>query len=153
MEYSASSDTSLLLFKLITMKELLDLVVEEAKNIRVHATQEEKDNLDLKTFRGSWVHNCIYGQMTGDCHNDRALELIGKCCTKVCAANRNSTLAYMPSKHEPNINGSPIGLSRFTYFSPIEIIVQDDIGEDSAYAGKLIDYIQGKTDTLTFENQ
>jgi hypothetical protein len=55
-------------------------VENEVRNIKKFATKEEIANLNsTKVFPLSNI-NCIYGQMTGYCFNERAVELIRQCC-------------------------------------------------------------------------
>jgi len=54
-------------------------VKQEADNIRKFATKEEIAKLDFEALWTPSLKLCIYGQMTGHCHSERAIELIEKC--------------------------------------------------------------------------
>ena len=57
-------------------KKLKNLVKEEARNLRIHATKDERMKLDFETFDPEHSRRCIYGQMAGDCDSERAIELL-----------------------------------------------------------------------------
>lgn len=63
--------------------ELVKLVKSELKNLRKNATQEELIKLGKNRINPDNRYMCIYGQMTGDCCSDRAIELIRNCCVKL----------------------------------------------------------------------
>lgn len=65
-----------------TQEQFLQDVANEAKLIKLHATPEEIDELNLDTFDPADSRSCIYGQMTGDCKSRRACELILLCCMR-----------------------------------------------------------------------
>ncbi len=124
-------------------KELIELVIAEAKYLRENATKE-KDNLVFKHLNPLATDSCIYGQMTGDCFSDRAVELIVNACERV----------YKPI-HKPHIidgklNGKPYAESRFDFWSPIEVFIfkSNNRKENNK---RLIDYIKGETEALIFE--
>ncbi len=60
--------------------EFINEVENEIKMLKIHATKEELNKLNFKTFDPCKKNRCIYGQMTGQCNSERAKELIGKCC-------------------------------------------------------------------------
>jgi hypothetical protein len=60
-------------------QELKKLVVEEALNIRKYATKEEMKRLNFARLCPTNQNLCVYGHLTGDCHNIRAIELLDKC--------------------------------------------------------------------------
>ncbi len=67
-------------FKLRTRLERLTTeALNEIKNIKKHATKEEIERLNFETFNPKRASFCIYGQMTGSCYSDRAIELGPKC--------------------------------------------------------------------------
>jgi hypothetical protein len=55
------------------------LAQAEAAALSIHATEEEKGRLDLETLDPGHYELCVYGQMTGDCYSERALELLRLC--------------------------------------------------------------------------
>ena len=69
--------------KKLSLKIFLRDVRHEIESLRKNATEQEKDNLDFRTFYPNNFENCIYGQMTGDCRSPRAKELMDKSCVRV----------------------------------------------------------------------
>lgn len=65
-----------------TKKQFLEDVKKEAVVLKKHATKEELYRLDFSRLRYDEPISCIYGLVTGFCRNERAVELIGKCCTR-----------------------------------------------------------------------
>ena len=63
-------------------KQFLQEVTDEIENIKLYATDEEKQKLDFDTFDPDYLTTCIYGQLTGYCESDRAIKLIRKCCKR-----------------------------------------------------------------------
>ena len=53
-------------------------VYKELKHLRNNATKEEIARLNITTFDSKNNTLCIYGQMTGSCHNSRTYELYHK---------------------------------------------------------------------------
>jgi hypothetical protein len=102
--------------KPLTIEKLIKLVTEEAINLKANATQEELDELDLVGFSPREQKHCIYGQMTGHCDSERAVELIMKSCKRVM-----NTREY--DLDEINLNGKPTKKGRLGYFSPIELFI------------------------------
>lgn len=134
------------------MTELEELVIEEAILLKQHATKKELDSLDYGSLAGGSTHHCIYGQMTGNCENERTYELIRKCCSRV----------YKSGKHENRIvsrlGSKPKKLSDFSirldyYVSPIENFVfknKKDVYNSSEKVKKLINFLKGNLNKLEF---
>ena len=61
-------------------EQFLNAVSQEVKQLKVHASSEELSKLNFNNLYVNTIHNCIYGQMTGDCTNSRARELMDICC-------------------------------------------------------------------------
>ena len=59
--------------------QLIKGILKEIENIKIHATDAEKEKLDFSMFSGGMSGHCIYGLMTGNCYSKRAGELIKKC--------------------------------------------------------------------------
>lgn len=134
--------------------ELYKLVKEEAKLLLEHTTKKERQRLNCETINGGSSTSCIYGQMTGSCHSERALFLIQKCANKVYANHGvgNYLTNYI-------LNGSPLkykttSLVRLAeYASPIEYMLD---GEGNIYrydivsqnVKNLIAYLRNETDIL-----
>jgi hypothetical protein len=133
----------------ITPQELIKLVKEEAKYLKINASIEELERLDFETFNPQKYAKCIYGQMTGDCDSERSVELIQNSCVRVTRSRD-----YNPKDTTLNVN--PFQTKRCYYFSPIELFVglENNKGETvNQYNGNniiLINYLQGKTETLEF---
>ena len=138
-----------------TIEDLEWDVINEAIALKQHATKEELDRLDFITVNAYSIVSCIYGQMTGSCHSDRAIELINKCAVSFIATSFPLGLGdvqgindfcnnIIPNSDEAkahNING------RTRYFSPIEVYIVLANSNKKA----LIDFLQGKTKSLNLE--
>lgn len=120
------------------------LVIDEAKALREHATEEEKSRLKLELFNAEDDNRCIYGLMTGKCFTSRAKELIEKSCQKVY--KRETIPHYTRPSH---LNGSPVGMSRFDYWSPIEVFIASRKDGQAEANKKLIQFIKGEIKTLS----
>lgn len=118
-------------------KELKELVILEAINLKNHATEMEKANLDFATFDKGDPQHCIYGQMTGDCRSSRALELLNRCIVPYSAG-----LCVYANKVEKDFQGY------FSGFSPIEFY----ICRPKAKNKPLIDFLKGNRETLTIKD-
>lgn len=128
---------------------LKKLIVEEAANLRIHATKKEIDNLSYDTLVGCSKTECIYGQMTGNCNSERAYELIKKCASKIYNHNENEGY-YLNGK--PYIPDQLDQRSGF-YFSPIELLVYHnkyDSTDRSIEVENLVNFLKNKTNTLNF---
>lgn len=136
-------------------QELLDLVVEEAINLKKHATKEELLKLNYSDMSGDSQFSCIYGQMTGDCLSKRAYELIHKCCQRVYITNDisnrlgASTLNGKPEKLAENLI-----IDRLDYYSsPIEVFLfkyKEELYTDSIYVKRLVKFLKGEINELKF---
>jgi len=119
----------------MTSEKLLELVKQEADNIKVHATQAEKDKLDIDNFSGLFPTTCLYGQLTGNCFSDRATELLNLC-----------TMPFTPDLKRFTPSTSNRSFKDFRQYSPIEYLIFQGCSKKDEQ--NLIDYIQGKNDTL-----
>lgn len=54
-------------------------VINEAIALREYATAEEREKLNFRNLNAGLSMLCVYGQMTGHCHSERAGELIQLC--------------------------------------------------------------------------
>lgn len=134
-------------------KVLLELVKDEAKKLKEHATEHERSHLN--NFLSNTRSGCVYGQMTGYCHSKRAIELIHLCCDRVYLSDRNCVC------DKPDLNGSPVGKTRTNdiceYYSPIEILLTRccDFGtlfvDRNSHMLKVIDYLKGGAEELIFD--
>lgn len=116
-------------------KELKELVKQEADNLIIHATLEERNRLDFETMIAKHSDNCIYGQMTGHCFNERALELLEKCTVPFSV--------FATEFIEPSNDNFIRSLSRD--FSPIEFFICQKNGGKNK---NLINYLKGNSTTL-----
>ncbi len=126
----------------MTTEELLPLFRKEAELLRIHATPEEIKSLHSADINPDHVHTCIYGQMTGHCHSERAFELIKLCCDKTFSdslyANGALTEAHKTATRR---TGSPFAAT----WSPIEKYI---VTATPAKIGKLVNFIQGTSQSL-----
>lgn len=122
------------------------LVIQEAKALKENATEKEIHNLDFETLDSENANRCIYGQMTGICFSQRATELIQKCAERVYKEGPMDG-DYV---HDGAIlNGSPVGMNRFSYFSPIEVFISKaQTTENDEANKKLIQFIKGEIKNL-----
>jgi hypothetical protein len=67
----------------MTKKQFIEDVKKEIRAIKKHSKPEERAKLTYSKFNPDRLTNCIYGQMTGHCRNERAVELIRKCCQRI----------------------------------------------------------------------
>ncbi len=130
-------------------KRLVDEVHKEAAKLRMFATDKELERLDIHTFDPLHSRHCIYGQMTGDCTDERAIALLTYCALAI-KAEGNATPADIPCDWKRGKRTDFVARSEFsdseTYkvFSPIEVFIADKGADNS----RLIDYLKGTTDTL-----
>lgn len=133
-------------------KQLLPLVMREAKALRKAMTEQEIGNLDLESLNPDSFTSCIYGQATGDCRSKRAVSLIRKCCTRVFNAGENEDNLIGTA----TLNGSPIGKRRtkkawledsLNFFSPIEVMIFEKGNKRNTK--NLVNFLKGNTKTLT----
>jgi hypothetical protein len=70
---------------MIDIEKIKKLAKQELLNIRTYSTLEEWNKLilNLNDLNGRSSETCIYGIIAGNCHNDRAIELIKSCATDV----------------------------------------------------------------------
>lgn len=127
---------------------LNNLVVKEAKNLKVNATKEELENLNFRNLNPSHIDNCIYGQMTGDCFSYRATDLIRKNCVKVYDSENGTNLAR---NKENELLGNPFEFGRGQFWSPIEIFIAKRKNENNGNNERLIKFLKGENKTLRFK--
>lgn len=131
------------------MRKFPKLVIEEAKNLKKFATQEELNKLDFNQLDSDNRFKCIYGSLTGECSNIRSLELIEKCAKRVY---------HSPGKGGPKdskkLNGKPSKLENryvgnYTYFSPIEVFIDRvQNSGDLTMNKKLVEFLKGERKIL-----
>lgn len=64
--------------KKITKPEFIKMVRKELLHLKKHTTSKEKSRLKIHTFNHEMNAQCIYGQLTTMCNNNRAKELMPK---------------------------------------------------------------------------
>lgn len=135
-----------------TFDQLKDDVRKEAEALKVHATKEERERLDIDDIDPADQRKCIYGGMTGHCDSSRAIELISKCACKYVADNG---LNYIPiegfSRIQNHVNGTKVtdlaGMrhgSDTAHYSDIEAYIL----LPEAKNANLIAFLKGETDNL-----
>lgn len=134
------------------------LVVAEATSIKKLALKRELKNLDFCNLDADDYQNCIYGQMTGDCFNERAYELIIKSCPSVINNNINYEVfkgELLDLKEHAKDNGIN-KISEFdetfrtSFYSPIEVFITRKRNKKNGNNAKLVAFLRGETDTLDF---
>lgn len=121
------------------------LVISEATKLKANATKIEIDKLDFDWLSSKSTTSCVYGQMTGYCFNTRATKLIKLSCQKVFTAKHNRDVM------EGTINGSPAKMKRDTFWSPIEIFIDQPKNKTNGNNKRLVQYIKGGDDKLTLK--
>jgi hypothetical protein len=115
-----------------TFDQLKEDVQKEAEALRVHATKEERERLDIETLDPANTKLCVYGLLTGDCDSPRASRLIKECAPIYITGESDEdgmeTVAEFKSYH----------------YSPIEYY----IALPEANNANLISYLRGETETL-----
>lgn len=122
------------------------LVIEEATALKKHATEQELDMLSFEGLNPEDSRYCIYGQMTGSCWSERAVELINLCASRVYDdVEPTEDGVFSGAK----LNGSPIEKDRLTYWSPIEVFISRNSFKDNDNLNKkLIRFLKGEIKTL-----
>lgn len=127
----------------LRLKKMKELAIIEAKNLKKHATPEELGNLNYNSLSPHSASKCLYGQMTGNCYNDRACNLIEKCAIRVYRVGG--------SLEQSRLNGAPTkthdSLRRHKYHSPIEILILPENGGNEAQKS-IISFLKGETKKL-----
>lgn len=123
-------------------QELKDLVIQEATNLKIHARKDELAKLDIKRLDPESYSGCVYGQITGNCTNKRAIELIGLCCERVYTPGKEN---YFDTTIGATLNGAPSGREsgRIGFYSPIELYITKKEQND-----KLVAFLKDETQTL-----
>ena len=118
---------------------LVKRVKVEAKALKENATKKELGKLDFRALCPYDENLCIYGQATGSCYSDRAMELKGKC---------------LYSGISSDIQGiGRVQHGTYSDYSPIEIFIAYHINQYNGNNEALINYLKGKTDTLRFKHK
>lgn len=136
-----------------TFEQLKEDVRKEAEALRVHATIEERERLDIDELEPQFLDHCIYGLMTGNCNSERGVELIGKCA---CRYIKDGGLTYIAMEGFERIQ-------RFVNGDKVDNLyaIRNDDNEDIHYSAieayillpeannaNLISFIKGETEAL-----
>lgn len=119
--------------------DFVQLVRDEIKSLKKNATKKEIAKLNFKSFSHTNSKVCIYGQMTGHCDSDRAMELIPKTFDRI-AKNpddimySNALLSFSKQSVEEGINWT--ALEKYLYMV------------DSDTHRHIIDYLKGNVKQL-----
>lgn len=117
------------------------LVIKEAKVLKRRATKQELSILDINRLVPTSASHCIYGQMTGNCFSDRAIELIEKCASRVYRGD----IVGVSQVERRHLNGTPKKKSRYEYWSPIEVFIAKN---DYKMNNRLIQFLKGEIKSL-----
>jgi hypothetical protein len=136
-----------------TFEQLKEDVRKEAEALRVHATKEERGELDFNTIDPNDSRMCIYGQMTGDCFSERAAILINKCTIRYFKDGMFEEVSEHGVDGLSNVvKGKKVrGFVKqrasltIVHYSAIEAYIL----LPEANNASLISYLRGETETLT----
>ena len=123
------------------------LVKEEATNLLKYAKKKELNNLNFENLDSNDKEKCIYGQITGDCFNNRASILVVKCASRVYVYDEEKEDILKNNR----INGKPKLEERNRYFSPIEVFIYNKTNQKNGNNKMLVDYLKGERKTLKFK--
>lgn len=121
-----------------TKKQFLKEVVAELDTIREKATKEELKRLDFNKFRFYKPENCIYGQLTGNCHSIRAAVIMPKSYSGITSINGNI------EKINP-IDFSQLDTGRGRLFTALEQYLYI---VDSDKHREILQYLKGEIKTI-----
>lgn len=136
-----------------TFDQLKEDVRKEAEALRVHATKEERERLDIGLLDPTLNSFCIYGLMTTHCNSDRAIELIESCACRFIKTNSLASIEYEGFKEiqqvingakADNIQQSRKHFSDAGHYSAIEAYIL----LPEANNANLISFLRGETETL-----
>lgn len=126
------------------LHDFLRLVREELDTIKANATKEEIGRLDFTTFHHDGSRDCIYGQMTGHCRGNRALEIMDKSLVVIKTVRPEDDREihlYLVAPNDLITKGVP----RFTYLE------QYLFWSSSFMHEKIISYLKGEVDDIVLE--
>lgn len=138
-----------------TFEQLKEDVRKEAEALRIHATKEERERLDIDNLDPSAISSCIYGLMTGGCFSNRAATLINKCCVRYFTGEvlPDPTYDHIDmARVQRSVNGKKVSgfiKSRTSIGKPHYSAIEAYILLPEANNANLIAYLRGETDTLT----
>ena len=125
-------------------------VLKEATLLREHATKDQKDKLVFDQLDGADTCNCIYGQMTGNCYNQEARNLLSKCAKTIvdnlADSEEQEDIVFnsaTPVNFKATLEHTSMRNHR-SYFSAIEGYITVEGSKND----ELISYIKGEIDTF-----
>ena len=121
------------------------LVIEEATNLKKHATQEELNKLDFSILHPNKTDRCIYGQLAESCFSHRAVDLMKTCASRGYETNSSFEI------YDCKINGPIKELDRRSFWSPIEVFIDQPRNQENGNNKILIDFLKGEIDELKFK--
>jgi len=128
--------------------DLKNKVIEETKNLLVHATAEERGRLDFESLATHNTLNCIYGQMAISCYSPRATHLLNR-CTFPYSSNIVSSIDTDNDIDGPKNTHFIIGEQRGGLaYSPIEFYITTPNAQNAT----LIAFLRGERETLTVDD-
>lgn len=135
-----------------TFEQLKEDVRIEAEALKIHATAEEPLKLNAALLDPTSRWGCIYGISTGDCHSDRAIELIEKCCVRYF---RSNNLTHIKNEGVAGIINRVNGTSVKDFKEDRRKIIPGHFSAIEAYIllpeannESLIAYLRGETEAL-----
>ena len=130
-----------------TKKDFLEKVKHEVEAIKLSATKKEISELEFDWLNPNSFYKCIYGQMTGHCRSQRALELISKACSVLVNRHHESTGSTF-SVMKKHIHGpyekELMNLHLVEYLSALEAYILLKGSKNK----HIIEYLKGETQTL-----
>jgi len=143
--------------KLTKRQQFLLDVMHEIDMLKKHATDAEKARLNFDWFDYTRPSQCIYGQLTGSCSNNRAKELMNASCIRVMHLGSRGIHEISGEKITSpafNVNGEYVGQTwggssmrphrSYAYLSALEGYIATKGAKNKA----IIEYIKGNTDKL-----
>src|SRR6185312_6258352 len=91
-----------------TFEQFIKDVKKEVVALRKHAKTEELKKLSIYMLDPMQPTLCIYGLMTGDCRNERAADLIFKCCKRFIINERYEPWNVGEESILMSVNGTKI---------------------------------------------
>ncbi len=121
----------------ITRPEFVAEVIAEIENIKAKADKSELNRLNFEKFNYCSPYACIYGQMTGDCKSNRAIELTPKKYQHTGSITNKHTIPFSRQSFTQH--------DTFNYFTALEKYLY--MVKDQTHI-HIIAYLKGETDTL-----
>lgn len=117
-------------------------VIHEVKMLRQHATEDEINRLNFHMLDGTKSYDCIYGQLTGNCYSQRAIELINECVYKRRFYSSTAILNYDFTVKEARVmkQNSSIYYERYGAYTSLEVFIV----LYPKYNKSIIDALEGK---------